>query len=102
MKKRVSNIYNLSEYNGDISGFFKDVKNGNADFYLWMANNLMSTEQTVINVNKNKEFVQNPKVDDIDRKKLVELILGRSGKGSMIPKTGWAVQLFVIYNKNEV
>jgi len=100
-KRKKDDIYNLSEYNGDISGFFKDVKNGNADFYLWMANESMSTEQTVIWVNKNDEVVENPKVENVDEKKLVELILGRSGRGTMVPKTGWVTQLFVIYNKDE-
>lgn len=46
--KNANDIVNLSEYNGDLSGFFKDVAAGKAKFFAWAVGQTVSTEKILL------------------------------------------------------
>lgn len=94
-------VINVTQYNKDISGFFKDVADGNAEFMLWAADEDYSTAQFIRRLSTKDESDRDRRIEstkDVNVEKLDDLF---GNQDNWPIKAGTCVlEIFIIYNKD--
>ena len=97
MTSRKSNeYYNLTEFTGNIAQFFKDVKSGKADFYLWAAGEHTSTQRTICLLRRDQRNKRIRNTKDINEDLLRLFLIGKSPQF----ETDFVKHLFIVYNED--
>ncbi|MHA1682409.1 MAG: hypothetical protein ACTSUE_15840 [Promethearchaeota archaeon] len=95
MSARKSNeYYNLTEFEGDIAQFFRDVKSGKASFYLWAAGEHTSTQRTTCLLRTDQKNKRIRDTSDINEELLRLFLIAKSPQF----EANFVKQLFIIYN----